>query len=84
MNLKEIIMKKKNLKSLHLNKRSISSFEAQSINGGSTFCTTITYFTEEILEIASWVAGCIADEDPVTSSICADTQNDDSCQCTVA
>lgn len=76
-------MKKKNLKSLNLNKRSISSFRAQSVNGGSTpICTvTITYLTDEII---SWAADCMGGEDPVTSSACADTQNDDSCQCTIA
>jgi len=78
-------MKKKNLKSLNLNKRSISNFKAQSVNGGSTPCTTTTtFFTDEIVELASWILDCLGGEDPVTSSACADTQNDDSCQCTIA
>ena len=80
-------MKKKKLKSLNLNKRSISSFKAQSVNGGSTpVCTLTTTFTPDV---ASWILDCLGDEDPidigtVNSSACADTQNDDSCQCTIA
>ena len=80
-------MKKKKLKSLNLNKRSISSFKAQSVNGGSSPACTLTIFkvTQDISDgIASLVLGCLGDEDPIDSSACADTQNDDSCQCTVA
>ncbi|MEM6720097.1 MAG: hypothetical protein AAF611_12305 [Bacteroidota bacterium] len=81
-------MKKKNLKSLKLNKKIISNFESQTVTGGTSGCITITYYTEEIADILfdgiTWIYDCSGEEGSATSSACADTQNDTSCNCTVA
>ena len=76
-------MKKKNLKSLNLNKKSISNFQHNSIKGkGITLAYQICLATLKGPEIMySLFFDCHPTFD---SCACADTQNDDSCQCTVA
>ncbi|MEM6720096.1 MAG: hypothetical protein AAF611_12300 [Bacteroidota bacterium] len=77
-------MKKRSIKSLKLNKKSISNFKSNSVKGGKETlegaCIIGTLIAGEIL---SWIYNCNA-TNPVNSEACADTQNDASCQCTVA
>lgn len=78
-------MKKKELKNLNLNKKSISNLSAKQVKGsGVSEAFQVCYYPVKwAFDIASYVLGC-DDDDTFDSCACANTQDDESCQCTVA
>ena len=69
-------MKKKNLKSLQLNKKSISNFTSQEIKGGDTIIACVKTLTIAV----SWMA-CPGTHE---SCACISDNNQNSCDCTIA
>ncbi|WP_430408713.1 hypothetical protein [Kordia sp.] len=68
-------MKKKSLKKLTVKSVTISNLESNAVKGAGTYNCFFWW-------LYSAKFHCF--EDPVTSDACLDTQNDDTCQCTIA
>ena len=75
-------MKKKNLKSLKLNKNKISNLRQDDISGGYTTLPCYIIFKKGF-EIGVSLAVC-PDETDVCTSACISDNNENTCECTVA
>lgn len=85
-------MKKKKLSYLQLNKKSISNLNVKQVKGGgvSVPIELCYYPVKWGFEIGSYILGCTDQNDDddnggtFNSCACANTQNDETCQCTIA